>query len=362
MRNLPSLTGLRWIAAFVVFAYHVSRLGFLEGDRQIQYSSLVAAGGVGVSLFFMLSGFVLAWADRPGGSALAFWRRRFARVYPLHAVTLLVALLLAATLLPQIRTGSGKAVVANALLVSTWHSPWWQAGNPVSWSLVNEAFFYLVFPLLILPLRRASAAVLWALSAIALAILLAMPYLLPLFPGGLRTDVWPPARLPEFVLGVLVAMLMRRGAWRGPRLALPAALAVAGYVVSTANQDSRFALTGFTALGFALLLAALARRDIEGRPTFLASRRWVFLGEISFAFYLVHVLVMQSVVALWPDALPRSTAAGVVLALASLVIATLVAAALHRLVEVPAQRALAGKRRPPARPADPDPAPASSRP
>ena len=163
---LPSLTGLRWVAAFGVFAYHVRNLGYFDGNAQTALSAVVGSGDTGVSLFFMLSGFVLAWSDRadddtagPVRAALRFWARRAARIWPLHLVAVLAAIIVAATLLPGIRTTSPAALVANVLLVNAWHAPWWQAGNPVSWSLTCEAFFYLTFPFLIRLLRSAHPAV-----------------------------------------------------------------------------------------------------------------------------------------------------------------------------------------------------------
>nr|WP_232536640.1 acyltransferase [Curtobacterium flaccumfaciens] len=149
---LPSLTGLRWVAAFGVFAYHVRNLRYFDGNAQTTLSAVVGSGDTGVSLFFMLSGFVLAWSDRTDGdsagplrAALHFWYRRAARIWPLHLVAVLAAIVVGATLMPSIRTTSPVALVANVLLVNAWHAPWWQAGNPVSWSLACEAFFYLTF-------------------------------------------------------------------------------------------------------------------------------------------------------------------------------------------------------------------------
>ena len=80
--RLPSLTGLRFWAALLVVTYHLSR----QYHRLPLVSSLVWYGRDGVTFFFVLSGFVLAWSY--AGAALVpdrvFYRRRFARVWPLH--------------------------------------------------------------------------------------------------------------------------------------------------------------------------------------------------------------------------------------------------------------------------------------
>lgn len=342
---LPSLTGLRWIAAFGVFAYHVRNVGYFDGRAQTVLSAVVGSGDTGVSLFFMLSGFVLAWSDHPGEagagpvrSALVFWRRRAARIWPLHLVAVLAAIVVGATVMPSIRTASPAALVANVLLVNPWHAPWWQAGNPVSWSLGCEAFFYLTFPFVVGLLRRAHPAVLGALAVLAVVLVLDAPVLVPDLPGAPVPSSWPPARFPEFVLGVLTAALMRSGTWRGPRLTVPVLLTVAGLLAADLQPTSGFALTGFTVVGFALLLPALARADVEGRATGLASPLMVRLGTTSFAFYLVHLLTIDVVQAFRPP----GTAAGVVtsatMALLALAVALAIASLLHDAVEVPMRR------------------------
>ncbi|MBT1672889.1 acyltransferase family protein [Curtobacterium flaccumfaciens] len=353
---LPSLTGLRWVAAFGVFAYHVRNLGYFDGNAQNTLSAVVGSGDTGVSLFFMLSGFVLAWSDRTDGdsagpvrAALTFWCRRAARIWPLHLVALLAAIVVGATLMPSIRTTSPAALVANVLLVNAWHAPWWQAGNPVSWSLACEAFFYLTFPFLIRPIRRAHPAVLTALAVLAAVLVLVAPVLVPHLPGSPVPASWPPARFPEFLLGVLAAALVRSGAWRGPRLAVPVLLTVAGLLAADLHPTSGLALTGCTVVGFSLLLPALARADAEGRSTGLSSPLLVRLGTRSFAFYLVHLLTIDAVLAFRPRGAAAGGITSALMALLALVVAMAVATVLHDAVEVPARRLLLRGLRPAAR-------------
>ena len=79
--QLDSLTGIRAIAAFLVFWHHAN--GLYGG---------ISSGMVGVSLFYILSGFVMAWVDRDGDTAGQFYRRRFARIYPAYAVSVTAAI------------------------------------------------------------------------------------------------------------------------------------------------------------------------------------------------------------------------------------------------------------------------------
>src|SRR5688500_18035384 len=87
--RLDSLTGLRWFAALAVFLAHVSTLLPLPEPCDV-----FGLGSSGITFFFVLSGFVLTWTftagDRPG----AFYGRRFARIWPLLVIAVLVPLVL----------------------------------------------------------------------------------------------------------------------------------------------------------------------------------------------------------------------------------------------------------------------------
>ena len=75
LSKLPSLTGLRWIAAMLVFGFHVGTMGFIaQPQAQAVVSWLFTLGLSGVQFFFILSGFVLVWSARPGDTRRAFWR------------------------------------------------------------------------------------------------------------------------------------------------------------------------------------------------------------------------------------------------------------------------------------------------
>src|SRR4051794_11942901 len=87
---LPSLTGLRFIAALAVVAWH-ARPDHIPGLLQPLFTSAQS----GVAFFFLLSGFVLTWSSRRDDTPRSFYWRRVARVVPNHVVTWLVALVLA---------------------------------------------------------------------------------------------------------------------------------------------------------------------------------------------------------------------------------------------------------------------------
>lgn len=342
VRNLPSLTGLRWATAMLIFGHHIMAVEYFGGNAGVVWGVLFEAGKTGVTLFFILSGFVLAWGYKPQQSARSFWWHRFARVYPLHLVGVGLALVAAATLVPEIRADGAAPVVANVLLVNGWVPDWWQAGNPASWSLVCEAFFYLSFPFLIRPLVRASNRTLVVVVVASLVLVALMPQIAAVSPVPLSAASTPLLRMPEFVIGVSLALLMKNSDWRPVRLAIAVPLALAGYALSEAptlpGTDVHPGLAA-TVGSFALLVASLADADARSNSTFLARPLWQELGRVSFAFYLVHLLVIASVSSAWPDGHPQLPwRRAVLLALAAFGIALAIAWVLHKAVEVPAQR------------------------
>ncbi|KUM97317.1 macrolide O-acyltransferase [Streptomyces cellostaticus] len=290
--SLPSLTGLRWMAALLVFGLHVNNFGYFGGGAGRIVFWGFGAGATGVSFFFVLSGFVLTWSARPRDRALAFWRRRIARVYPVHLVTLVVALLMTYTLAHQ-GNPTPKQTVANVLLLHSWWRPWWQTLNPVSWSLACEAFFYASFPLLILLLRRLGARGSTALGGVSVAAVLVLAWADAHHWMTQSVYSFPAARLPEFVLGAVTARLVVLGRWRGPGLEASLALAIIGYFL-VPQVTPGYSATVCTLAGFTVLIPAAAVADLHGLPSLWRHRRLVRLGELSFAFYMVHLLVLRA--------------------------------------------------------------------
>ncbi|MFI1767311.1 acyltransferase family protein [Streptomyces sp. NPDC020800] len=290
--SLPSLTGLRWMAALLVFGLHVNNFGYFGGGAGRIVFWGFGAGATGVSFFFVLSGFVLTWSARQHDRAFAFWRRRIARIYPVHLVTLAVALLMTLTLTHQ-GNPTPRQTLANALLLHSWWHPWWQTLNPVSWSLACEAFFYASFPLLILLLRKLGARGSTVLGGVSVAAVLVLAWADAHHWLTQSLYSFPAARLPEFVLGAVTARLVLVDRWRGPGLEASLALAIIGYFL-VPQVTPGYSATVCTLAGFTLLIPAAAAADLHGLPSLWRHRRLVRLGELSFAFYMIHLLVLRA--------------------------------------------------------------------
>ncbi|MEZ7007351.1 acyltransferase family protein [Streptomyces sp. AD55] len=375
--KLPSLTGLRFFAALSVFFFHSSLSNspippndpinpFADpGIAGAYEKALLNAGYIGVSFFFVLSGFVLAWSARPGQSARAFWRRRMTKIFPNHLVVFAVSLVLfaGATI-----TSVGQWL-PNMLLVHTFFpQPEINLSvSPPSWSLGSELLFYLLFPLLIVPVRKIRDGALWAWAAVmvagTVAVQLVSTHLVPDTPKSAITPIsdlqfwfgylFPPGRLFEFVLGILLARIVLAGRWPrrigiGWSLVLCAAGYAAGFVV-----PFPYTFVVATIVPIGALIAAVAAADVAGRRTRLRGRVMVWLGEVSFGFYLVQgvsIFYLRSLL----DGATYGVPGAVLLIVGFFGTSLLGGWLLYRFVEMPAMRRLSVGRAE-ARPAPPDP-------
>ncbi|MFC4145048.1 acyltransferase family protein [Micromonospora mangrovi] len=346
--RLPSLTGLRWIAALLVFGFHVATMRIVaEPDFKAVVDKAFALGLSGVEFFFILSGFVLVWSYRPGERRRTFLRRRLAKIYPNHLLMWAVVLLVGLWFADPVNLW---AAGGNLLLLQAWNPTpgYFYSVNTVSWSLSCELFFYLCLPFALPVLRRLRPAALWAVVVAAPLLIVALWPGQRLVPEESRwwfTQVFPVVRSLEFWMGVAAAELMRRGRWRGPNLTVASLLFLTTWVA--AAQWIRAELwAALLAVAYLLVITAAADADVRGRRTPWRSRPMVWLGEVSFAFYLVHVFVMMTVLRLtgdWGVGLPgwRGPLAVLGFLLANLALA----AALHRWVETPMMRRLGPSRR-----------------
>ncbi|MBF9067496.1 acyltransferase [Streptacidiphilus sp. NEAU-YB345] len=351
--RLPSLTGMRFPAALLVFLFHVSLPGrwLLPGDaNSTRYARLVEqAGGVGVTFFFVLSGFVLTWSAREGDRRTSFWRRRYVKIVPNYLVAWALAMLLIA---------GGTAFwrsAATLFMLQSWVPDYATnfSVNAPGWSLSTEVFFYLCFPLLLAGVRRIAARRLkfWIVGVIAGVAV--TPWLAGFVPAGSVymsnvpsvsglhlwfAYVFPPARLLDFLLGILVARAVMLGRWRNIGLVPSCLLLAVSYVIAELpGVPYLFAQRAVCLVPCALLIAAGALADASGRRTLFRSRAMVWLGEVSFAFYLLHFIVLSEARNLLGARIDSGLLA-VVLVVAECLVAVLVSWAMYAWIEKPLVR------------------------
>lgn len=296
VRRLPSLTSLRWFAATLVFLHHTKP--FLVGSTGMGlYNHVGAQGSVGVSFFFILSGFVLAWAYRPDDTSRAFWRRRIARIVPAYWAACVIAVILRMVVDGKTANGQIATTLFPFTLLQSWvpSSKAYFGGNGVSWSLSDEALFYALFPLLIVAAMRLGRTRMLQLGAVLAAVAILLPLTLRPHAGVLLwlVYIFPPTRLLEFTVGIVLCLALRSGV----RLRVPpvAALGLAAAAYVAAGFAPPYAQSvAITIIPFALLIFACAEADLTptARPAFLQRPTLIRLGQWSFCFYLVHAMVL----------------------------------------------------------------------
>ena len=298
--RLDSLTGLRWLAALLIFcrhfAYEGGWYGYAHEPETLRY--LFRGATSAVSFFFILSGFVLTWSARPTITKGRFWWRRFAKIYPSHLVTFLFAVYLADKLGTHPTTATAAA---NLTLTQAWvpSSPqYWFAFNSVSWSLSCELFFYLMFPFLLPHFRRLTVRGLWLFLGATTLVLIIAALTAPLLPFATPIRlryvfyILPASRLAEFAIGIAVALLVKHNKWRGPGLTISIALTLISLFALAPHTPVHVADVACTIVPFVMLIAAAGRADLHGSRSIFRQRHLVYLGEASFAFYLVHEMVI----------------------------------------------------------------------
>jgi peptidoglycan/LPS O-acetylase OafA/YrhL len=372
--EIRALTGLRIVAAMWVVLYHfVPELTpYLE---QLPGAiAVLSAGWIGVELFFVLSGFVIArgYLEECGrrwstAGAARFVANRFARVWPAWATVTLLACAWFVTadliglrgrvadLYPPIDVVS---LLRQLTMTQMWGAESLLGTSYVTpgWSISAEWLAYLAFPLLALavrPLLRAHPAVNLVLATAAMS-----PLAVTSFLHG-TDDVemhWLLRIACSFTAGMLAACafadleVTERGRRWGQPLTL-GGLATVGTVLLWAHWRTAQDLLagghvgvygGVAVLCWPVLITGLALTD--GRLTrFLAQDAMVYGGRVSYCLYLTHALVKDiGLGVIWHDASAAGARApGVVLLVPALVVVSfLSAAALHHGVEEPARRRL----------------------
>jgi peptidoglycan/LPS O-acetylase OafA/YrhL len=316
---------------------HVVAFHLTSGYREHLPAGLARAidqGPESVSIFFVLSGFVLAYTyrDRAAADPADFWLSRFARIYPVYAFALVLGLPMFIGHPPQYdniqlditRVPLGAplnshvaALVAWILLAQAWIPSLVLKWNYPGWSLSVEAFFYALFPLLsVMVGARAPGKlgrVLWIAWGSSIALTACWWIASRFVPPNPVLQVWwglagkyhPLMRLPEFVIGIAL------GFWfmDGRRLSRPGIAAVLAWVAillgwAVAWRGAmRYFEHPLLIPAYAVLVFSIAHgAGWVGR--ILASGPLVRLGEASYSLYLLHAPIIFAANALLPRRAP----------------------------------------------------------
>ena len=291
--NLKPLTALRFAAAMWVVGYH-----YWPALTHAAAPQIIAKGYLGVELFFVLSGFILSHVylqsfGQGGFRFGSFLWARLARIYPLHLLMIAVlTVLIGLATLAGVKTGDQvlvwSSLPAQLSLTQAWGLG--QAGgwDHPSWSISAEWFAYLSFP--------AFAWAAWRLRerpgvAVAAALVLLVGIetafqRLAGFPLTKATIAWGALRIvPCFAYGCAIWLM-----WRAARIHSPskAAALSAGVLMAIVLAAAAGAPDSVCIILFGALIFALAQLSSSG-SRLLSSGLGVYLGEVSFAVYMVCI-------------------------------------------------------------------------
>jgi peptidoglycan/LPS O-acetylase OafA/YrhL len=320
---IPELTGIRFFLAVFVVIFHFGQAAFSEGPVALR--NVFASGYTSVSMFFVLSGYVLArsYKGERGARKTKFWIARVARILPAYATAIAVSVpfyLYAGAIGKHL---SSTMVLTALTCTHAWFVSSKELWNFPAWSLTCEWFFYALFPFIAAPIARLDQVRLrWAIVGFAvLSMLPPLVYLawqpdgVPLRgllqshiaqypvseatenltrPGTYRLFMYNPiSHLPVFLLGVALGRFkVAFGAGQVTRASrIVAHLAIVGMLVLLAVSGSVPHLLMHNSLAAICFCGLMFYADALWKPLsrLLAAPLTVLLGEASYALYILQI-------------------------------------------------------------------------
>ncbi|HLJ00972.1 MAG TPA: acyltransferase [Bradyrhizobium sp.] len=304
VRRFSYIDALRGYAILLVIAVHTSQL---FSDLPGPLATILNQGARGVQLFFVTSAFTLSlsWVARHETAADFFMRRLF-RIAPMFWIAIIFFLWLngvgPSTYAPE---GLGlRQIVLNVLLAHGFWPDTMSSVVPGGWSVADEVIFYLLFPLMVPPLLKASWRSLFTVAVIAIVVgaqvsrlLEALSYLF--LPSSLESiagiyfSQWFPRQLPCFIFGVALFKFSTE------RDSVPEWLAKSACVLGIALMLVFPFLEGVkhmlplglaTSYGIAFSLFVFSLMYWPASP--LVSSAAVWIGKVSYSAYFVHFAVL----------------------------------------------------------------------
>jgi peptidoglycan/LPS O-acetylase OafA/YrhL len=341
--ELQELTSLRAFAAFVVVIFHM----FFSADSPSGVlNNLIADGHLGVDLFFILSGFILThvYLDQWRSGRFhygTFLVNRFARVYPVH-LFMIIVFVLAYQIGDKlgvlgVRGGENwQDLPFHLLLLHSWGFTDGHSWNFPSWSVSAEVFVYILFPLIMIILARRKGlpalvltfALFWAVSVILASqdvILTKMMYNF----GIVRVTC-------EFVIGVALYLVFehRRVPENTVRLLIGLTLFAIGIVSALRGSESLIVSL------MAALIFLIAHLALDARATILRHPALIYLGEISYSTYMLHIFVLILVKAAMGRVPADAIVTQGVIFCGGIITIYMGSAAMYHLIELPCRKAI----------------------
>lgn len=307
---IKPLTSLRFFFAFMVLMMHF----------QINEDVMFSKGYIGVGFFFMLSGFILSYsyAEKIKKTSKllfikSFYIARIARIYPVHLTTFIIMFILH---IPMISKFNGFVLLSNLFLVQSWfpYELYYFSYNAPSWSISNEMFFYLLFPFILNSIfildKYKKNILFFILIAIYLIILV---YGTKSFSEAFKNYliyISPVFRLVDFIIGIYLYLFWLEVKSKIQQYAdnmkikiifsIAESLSILIFIAFLLKADSvsniySWDMYYWLPMALVIFVFSFSRGFVSD---FLSRKIFVYLGEISFAFYMYHYLVLYSITSL----------------------------------------------------------------
>lgn len=353
--DIRTLTSLRYFAALWVVLFHWS--AYFPGTV-LSESRLVKQGYLGVDFFFVLSGFILChvYLRRMLEGRLDYWNfisRRFARIYPMHVLTLCGMVVFGVLARHFHLTFAGpwspaeffdlpsgelpREFMGHLMMIHAWGAGDGLHFNAPSWSISAEMFAYLMFPIFVFGLsaaRRHPWPVLVATVAFVVIYATVLGVVAHREVFEMSWNIGLLRIIPDFALGVALYWLgLRQSA--GPlyaRIGVAGTLALAVLLLATGAPTVAVVLT------LAAFIWFCADAERWGGLGLIRGNFAVLLGEVSYSVYMLHfpvgILLLGYAFQGWIGAgLPNQIA----LTSVAVVVVTVLSYLTHRFVEIPAR-------------------------
>jgi peptidoglycan/LPS O-acetylase OafA/YrhL len=302
---IKPLTSLRFFFALLVFFSHIHLFGVDRPNLERLNKLYFHEGHIGVTFFYVLSGFILTHNYRQKFiiSAItkkSFWISRFSRIYPLHFITLILALPITLNGFRRETTYWFFKVVLNGTLIQSWfpfQDIYWSFNAP-SWSISTELFFYFMFPFLVLYFQN-----LKYFTFLFFTLFLALLYFISISSTSTIEDIVninPFVRLLDFGLGILLYRLYSTNRFsnffstfkRATFIEFSVILVIVLFFRYHTHIPIGYRYSVYYWIPICLLLFTFSFQN--GLVSRLLSFNFMIkLGEISFSFYLIHMIVAR---------------------------------------------------------------------
>jgi peptidoglycan/LPS O-acetylase OafA/YrhL len=308
MKHIKPLTSLRFFFSLMVFLSHLNPIirdtenTFLNGVNNFIFYE----GYLGVSFFFILSGFILSYTyqEKLIGKLVtrkSFWINRITRIYPLHLSTLILSLPIILWNIDGFRQliYITLSFLFNLTLTQSFVplSGVYFSFNGPSWSISNELFFYLLTPFLFSKLYNVNLKkVIIVILVFVLTIILGVTFI----PQDYHHSVFyinPIIRLFDFILGIFLYSFFKSFTFN---LTLKNSsflefVFIGLFVLFFLFHDYvpqvyRYSIYYWIPMVGLVYIFSISKGIFS---IILSKNIFVYLGEISFGFYLIHQLVIR---------------------------------------------------------------------